>query len=433
MRWGLLALLLTLCGAAQAQQQLVVNGVPVAGLTTEVVPGASYVPVEAYARALGADYRVDPQAGVLLVFGGRLLTLQTFPAPAEAAAATSALAVDGRRLPSMGAVQLRGKVYLPVKSVSAALGGETAYLAEAATVAVVFPRPRLLAAEPPRVWGSFERFVLSFSAPVNFSPYFEPSLNVVRFRFARAELGSEALAGRRFSGSRFSDAVFVPGDDFLDFNLTLLPGSSYSVFSEAAGAGERVVIDVFRETANRPGSAGAPRVMLDAGPGMMPLARTLERSLAEAGALVEVVGMEANRPAQGAFAAPFVLALRSAPLEPGHFGVAYLTPHDAPLLNAPVREAAPDAALSEAGRARLVALTPTLERGERLARELAEGLAASTPLTLASLVGAPLFELSGAAGRGVLLELSAADLRADSLGFLGASLAQELLALLETR
>lgn len=423
---------LLLFGAAQvqAQQQLVVNGVPVAGLTTEVVPGAAYVPVAAYARALGADYRVDPQAGVLLVFGGRILTLQSFGTPAEAAEATTALVRDGRRLPSSGAVQVAGTVYLPVKSVSAALGGETAYLAEAGTVAVVFPRPQLLAAEPPGVWGSFERFVLSFSAPVSFGRYFEPSLNVVRFRFPRAELGSEALAARRFSGSRFSHAAFVPGGEFLDFYLTLLPGSSYSVFSEADGDGERVVIDVFREAGTRSSAAQVPRIVLDAGPGTVALAHSLEQVLGDRGAEVELVTPQAATAAHGVFGAPFVLALRRAPLAPGRFGVYYLAP-GAPLLDAPVRRAAPDAALSEAGRARLVALTPALERGEELARDLAEGLAASTPLTLTSLLEAPLLELSGAAGRGVLLELSAADLRAGSLSnTLSAPLAEALLPLL---
>ena len=38
----------------------------------------------------------------------------------------------------------------------------------------------------------------------------------------------------------------VPGSDFFDFNLTLQPGNGYSFFSEPWGAGQRVVIDVFR-------------------------------------------------------------------------------------------------------------------------------------------------------------------------------------------
>lgn len=405
------ALLLTLTlSFAQAQQRLVVNGVPVAGLSTELVPGTSYAPAEPYARALGADYRFDAQAGVLLSFGGRLVTLESFDTPAQAAAASAALVADGRVLPGPGAVRAQGVVYLPVKNVASALGGHTAYLAEAQTVAVVFSRPRLLAAEPPRVWGSFERFVLSFSAPVGLEPYFEASLNVVRFRFPRAELGSEALAGRRFSGSRFSDAAFVPNPGSLDFNLTLQAGSRFSVFSEPVGDGERVVIDVFRAARDQLSGEETPALVLAAGAGTTPFAGRLRRALEVRGVEGLFISEAGEAQAQLRFTAPLLLSLRQAPLAAGRFSVTYLAGAEMPTLSAPVRHASADTALSAAGRARLASLTPDLGRGERLARGLADALERRTPLTLASLMGAPLLELSGAAGRGVMLELSPADL-----------------------
>lgn len=411
----LIALLLLALGSAQAQQRLVVNGVPVPGLSTELVPGTAYAPAEPYARALGADYRFDAQAGVLLSFGGRLLTLESFDAPAQAAAASTALVVDGRALPGLGAVRAQGTVYLPVKNVASAFGGRTAYLAEAQTVAVVFPRPRLLAAEPPRAWGSFERFVLLFSAPVGLEPYFEASLNVVRFRFPRAELGSEALAGRRFSGSRFSDAAFVPNPGSLDFNLTLQEGSRYSVFSEPFGDGARVVIDVFRSAArNRLPGEEAPALVLAAGPGTAPLAGRLRRALEAGGTQVQLLNGAAAAAQDRKFTAPVLLSLRQAPLRAGRFNIYYLA-GEVPALDAPVRFASAEATLSEVARARLAQVTPDLARGERLARGLAGALERRTPLTLASLMGAPLLELSGAAGRGVMLELSPADLRNEGL------------------
>ncbi len=418
-----LFILLTCAGA---QQQLAVNGTFLT-VRTELVPGSAYAPAEAYARALGAEYRFDARTGILLSFGGRFLSLQSFPTPAQAAAATTALTVDGQRLPSTGAVNVGETLYLPVKSVTAALGGKTAYLAEAKTVAVVFPRPRLTAVSPPGGWGSYERFVLTFDAPVATEDYFEPSLGVVRFRFPRAELGSAQLSGRRFSlsGGRISDAAFVPNGDFLDFNLTLQKGNTYRTFSEPYGAGERVVVDVLRDAA---GSAGVqtPVMVLQADPGTLALAARLKVALESRGVRAELQRSTLTAAAQAGFAAPFLLALRQAPLAPGRFNVYYL-PQDAPALSAPVRRAPVEAALSEGARAQLARLTPDVAFGERLARGLATGLAARTPLSLESLLAVPLETLGGAAGRGVMLELSANDLNRPNLAASLASLLGSLL------
>jgi len=403
------ALVMLASAQAWAQPKLVLNGLPVPGLSTELVPGTAYVPAEPYARALGAEYRFGAPAGVVLLFGGRLLTLQSFGTPAQAAAATTPLLVDGRVWPGFGAVQLGGKVYLPVKSVTAALGGRTAYLAAQRVVAVVFPRPQLLNAEPPAVWGSFERFVLTFSAPVGLEYRFEPSLNVVRFRFPRAELGeatAEGLSSSRFRpGSRFSAVALVPMGGFIDFSLTLRPGNSYSFFSEPFGVGERVVIDVFRSRPDdRRGDVRAPVIV--ATPGTAGLARNLQTALAAKGIRTEL------RAAEAGFGAPALLSLRRAPLAAGLFNVYYLEDADLPGLDAPVRFASATAPgiLSDAARARVTGLVPEYGRGERLAGELAAGLERRTTLRLGTLMAAPLRELSAAAGRGVLLELNPNDL-----------------------
>lgn len=397
----LAALLVTV---AAAQGGLVVNGRPVAGLTTALVPGYAYAPAEPYARALGAELRVGGST-LLLSFGGRLVSLPVVPTPEAAAAVTDALMVDGRRAPSTGAVAQGGRVYLPVKSVTAALSGRTAYLAEARTVVVVFPRPALVGVSPPGVWGRSERFVLTFDAPVSFESRFEPSLGVARFRFARAELGDAGLAEQRLpSGSRFSDAALVPGDGFVDLNLTLLSGNTYRAFTEPYGAGERVVIDVLREDA----AAGerSPAVLLAADAGTAALARQVQGALADAGVSATVQRTVPSDPAPLGFAAPLTLAFRTAPVAAERFNVFFL-PEDAavPLLNAPVRVAA-TGVMGEAS-ARLTNLEPDFGVGERFAARLAAALADRTTLTPASVLAAPLLELGGAAGRGVLLELPA--------------------------
>ena len=46
-------------GGVSAQLQLVVNGQPVEGLNTTLVPGTSYAPAQGYAEALGATFTYD--------------------------------------------------------------------------------------------------------------------------------------------------------------------------------------------------------------------------------------------------------------------------------------------------------------------------------------------------------------------------------------
>jgi hypothetical protein len=405
--------------SALAQQRLVVNGVPVAGLTTELVEGTAYVRASDYAAALGATYRFDPQAGLVLEIGGRYLSLQTFADPARAAEATSALTVGGQALPGTGAVSRGGVAYLPVKSVSAALGGKTAYLSESQTVVVVMPRPTLLRVEPPNVWGSFERFVLTFDAPVRLEPFYEASLQVVRFRFLRASLADPALAEQRMpSGSRYSDAAFIPENGYLDFNLTLRAGNDYSVYSEPFGAGERVVIDVFRGEAQ---ARELPGLTLAVTPATEPFVELVRERLVAAG--LEVT-LAPPRLADGrALATPLFLNVRRAPLRPGRFNLYYLAdsglagggPGELPTLGTPLRRTASVASLSAQGRSRLAWLSPNVAFGARAAQSLAAELEASAGLQRESVMAAPLLALSGAAGRGLLLELSPEDLENPAL------------------
>lgn len=427
MRGLFAAVALALLTCAGAQQQLSVNGTSVE-VRTELVPGSAYAPAEAYARALGAEYRFDARTGVLLSFGGRFLSLRSFSTPAQAAAAKTALMVDGRRVPGTGAVTADGTVYLPVKSVTAALGGQTAYLTEVKTVAVVFPRPRLTAVSPPGAWGSYERFVLSFDAPVAVDDYFEPSLGAVRFRFRRAELGSDELSGRPFdlSGGRISDAAFVPSGNFLDFNLILQGGSSYRTFSEPRAEGERVVIDVFRNAAVG-GAVGAqtPVLVLQTEAGTHVLAQRLKVALESRSIRVNLQRATPAAMDRAGFAAPFLLTLRQATLPAGRFNVYYLPPNAA-ALDFPVRRRSVAAASDEA-RAQLARLVPDPALGERIAQGLATGLNTRTSLTLDTLMAVPLQTLGSAAGRGVMLELSASDLNRSGLVAPLASLLSTLL------
>lgn len=400
---------------ALAQQQLVVDGIPVAGLTTELVPGTAYAPAQTYAQALGASYRFDPQSGVLLEFGGRYLSLASFDDSNRAAEAENALTLGGAPLPGPGAVVRAGSAYLPIKRVTEVLGGMTAYLEPQQTVVVVFPRPQLLGVTPPNIWGSSERFVLSFSAPISLEVLYESSLRFVRFRFPRAGLENLPAALERFSGSRFSDAAFIPETDYLDFNLTLREGNTYSVFSEPSGEGSRVVIDVFGD--NGAVSAGQPSLLLRAGAGTEALASSLREVLAARGVNVGVAqGDDTFGEVRSGVAAPFLLALGRTPLMADGFNLYYLADSaSVPLLDAPLRRSSTQGTLSGPERTRLADLAPDLAWGERAAAQLADSLEASTSLRRGQVLAAPLLALSAAAGRGVLLELSPAALADPSL------------------
>ena len=430
--------LLALLTCAGAQQRLAVNGT-LLEVRTDLVPGSAYTPAELYAEALGAAYRYDARTGVLLSFGGRFLSLQSFPTAKQAAAAEVALTVDGQRLPSTGAVRVGETVYLPVKSVTAALGGRTAYLAAARTVAVVFPRPVLTAVSPPKAWGSYERFVLTFDAPVDMEDTPAPSLGAVRFRFPRARLGSDELSGRPFSlgGGRISYAALVPSGNLVDFNLILQQGNTYRTFSEPHGAGERVAIDVFRSAVDTaPNTAAGVQTLilvLRADAGTFPLAERLKAVLESYRFQVKLQRATPENAAQTGFAVPFLLTLRQAPLPAGRFNVYYLPP-DVPTLDAPVRRAVAETVLSDEARSQLARLKPDTSLGERIARGLATGLSGRTSLKLASLMAVPLETLSGAAGRGVMLELSSEDLgRPGADAELAGSLAPLLRTLLQGR
>ena len=261
-----------------------------------------------------------------------------------------------------------------------------------------------------------------------------PSLGAVRFRFSRARLGSDELSGRPFSlgGGRISYAAFFPSGTFLDFNLILQPGNTYRTFGEPYGAGERVVIDVFRSAVDTaPNTAvgvQTPVLLLRADAGTFPLAERLRAVLESYRFQVKLQRATPENAAQTGLAVPFLLTLRQAPLPAGRFNIYYLPP-DASALAAPVRHAVAGPALSAEARAQLARLKPDTSLGERIARGLATGLSGRTSLKLASLMAVPLEALSGAAGRGVMLELSPADLKRPGAN---AALAESLAPLLRT-
>ena len=406
MRYALLALLALNLFAAGAAQKLVVNGVDIAAFSTTLEPGTAYVAAEPFARAVGATYRYGGER-VNFELAGRFVTLSV-----------SSKAGDARLQ--------EGTPYVPVKEVALRLGGEVDYLTAEKLVVVVFPRAQLRSVRAPDLWGRYERFVLRMSAPVAIEERFEPSLNTVRFRFERTDVAQK----QNFGGERFSDAVLLPGDGYTDFTLTLARGSAYEMYTVPKGAGTEVVVDIFsEEEVEAEEEEVAPQVVLDSSPGDAAttaaerlrnalLERGLDARLTRSGGVSTPLGA---RTAAG-IGAPLFVSIGDAPLEAGQFNLYYLADDVANSgtgLDAVIRQSAAEASRASpreptAPQRTLQRLAPDLSQGERYADALGERLQAEG-WRAAQTGGAPLYLLSGAAGRGLMLELSPADLASDAM------------------
>ena len=421
--FALLALHLLTFLAVGAAQRLVVNGVDIAEFTNALEPGVSYVAAEPFARSVGATFRYSSGAQTVnFELAGRFVALPVGSAAGEAR-------LEGQTL------------YVPVKETARQLGGEVDYLTEAKTVVVVFPRARLLSVQPPEPWDRYERFVLRLSAPVAIEERFELSLNTVRFRFKRTDLASK----QSFSGEGFSDAVLLPGESDTDFMLTLDQGSAYEMYTVPKGALTEVVIDIFSledaEDAQEveAESDEARRVIIDSSVPASAAAARLEDALTQRGVAAqrtheadEVVPLD-TRMRAGIGSALYV-SLDDAPLDAGQVRLYYLG-GDSAGLDAVIRQNAAEVAANMANTEAdaptlpqrvLRDLAPDLAQGELYAQTLGGRLTAAGWRVEVQAV--PLYLLSGAAGRGVMLELNSTDLNSD---IFIATLADALTSLLE--
>ena len=455
---SLLLLAGVLLGAVTAQttqQRLVVNGVPVEGYAPDLVPGSAYAPAAPLARALGARYSLGRDAATFEL-GGTFLSIPVFESVAAAAEAPRPLLVNGRPLEAgEGGVRTENGVYVPVRAVSRALGGTVAYLAGENTVMVTFPRATLLTVTPPEP-DAEARFTFRFSARV---PVLEPppatepgtEARTLRLRFARTDLAPGVREGE-WRGAGFEASLSAVGGG-AEFTLTHTSEGRAAWFAAPQGGGFALVVDLVRaegedaRAAPRaplvvidPGHGGEDRgLVFEAGSGGAPAGEGVEESesaltlafgrrLAEAlleRGIPSRLTREADtapslegRAAAGVGADLFV-SLHAAPLEGGRFNLYFLDEESANGVSSLRRaEAAGGDANSN--------FIPDFMAGERYARALREAL--SGTLAPQALEGAPIYVLGGAAGRGVMLELSPQDLASETLPIL---LADALVAALQ--
>lgn len=433
--------------AAVAQPALVVNGRDIAGNTTGLVSGASYAPAPALAAALGATLAVDAQQDlVVLDAGGRLLQIDVADAAATAGSATDAIRLDGRILGGPAALLNNGEVYLPVKQVSEALGASVTYLESQGTVVVVQPRARLTAL---RRSTSPERLEVSLSAPVRYSTFYNEPLDTLQIHFERTDV---EVRIDPVEGERFVLASAMSSGGGTEVRIQLHGEVSYEVYQIPDGRGFRLIVAFAA-----PGQSALVNdldVVIDPGHGGQDLglvlpgfgsestltlgfAERLAAALRQRGVDAELTrdsdySLDVQGRSNAGIGADLFIAVHAADLPSGDFNAYYLDDAaDVASLEMAIRNNAEEAAATTTDRLRrelLLGLVPELEQGQLLVDGLGGRLFTLLAYRANVVAGAPLQVLGGAAGRGILLEFSAADLGGEELP---QALAQAVAELLE--
>jgi N-acetylmuramoyl-L-alanine amidase len=426
---ALLAAGLALVAVAFAQPSLVVNGVGVPGATTSLVTDLTYAPAGDFARALGADAVVDAGSGrVTLTLGAAIVQLALVADGGSALRVAPAIVRDGQVRPGPAAVWNGSEVFVPVKAVGEAFGGRVAFLTDTGTVAVVLPRPRMTMRLEGR--GATERLVFAFDAPARVVSYQHPGTAVLELRFERAD----PVAPVSLEGDGFVWAALEAVRGTAEARVQLTPGVTPRVWSVPAGAGMEVVVAFGADPTPTPTVAlRGTRWVLDAGhvagDGLSAsvegdLTRAFVDQLATLLVRSDLVvertrpGLApvslADRAAAGVGADGFV-SVHLGDLPRGRVRIYVLD--DARGLDALDRavrwnaeEAASRPETDGIRRAVLLRLLPNLDIGRGWAEALAGRLAAAG-WSVDAPTGAPLAVLTGAAGRGLLIEMSAEDLR----------------------
>lgn len=432
--WCVLLIAVLGVGAAQSGADLVVNGTDVPGMTLGLVPNVSYAPASAFAEALGAELLVDHSSGLAtLRMGGRTVVLGVHSDPG--AAADDLLLVGAESRPGGGAVLDDGRLFLPVAAVTRAFGGYTTLLTggERNQVLAVLPRARLTELTGRRS-GESERIIATLTQPAPFSVYRNEPLGAVELTFER----TDAVASSRLSGEFFSAASLLASRGSTTLRVALEPGVDYSVFTTPLGGGYQVVIDLFEERTDEVARQEGPprRVVIDPGHGGEDAGLRLggERESAVTLAFAEELAAElrrrgfdvsltrlgdadvplTNRSGMGVGAELF-LSIHVGDLAEGEYELYYLgDPPAETVLELAVRKNAEAELPGTSDRLRrqvLLDLIPDLDAGRRYAQALSNELYAGAGLRAGEPRAAPLQVLSGAAGRGLLVEMSVGDLR----------------------
>ncbi len=432
----------------QTQQSLILNGYLVEGLNTNLIADTPYIPAGLYANVLGAHFSYSEQTHLAnLEIAGKLLSIQVYESAAQAAENTNSLSLNNEPLFSTGGILSSGMVYLPVRPIALALGSSVDYFAQTKSVVVASARAKLTIERQGSAGSQFERFIIKLSETVPVEEIKNTALGVARYRFDRTDVVSE----QRFIGDYFEELVIRPSAGQVEILINLRSGSDVDMYTVPSnGQGFSVIIDILpaevkaqrQETLQPQSQAATPlgkatQIVIDPGHGgtdggfyfntnahesvlTLSLAQHLRNSLNSRG-YNSVLTREGDfnvpletRNNAGIGAALFI-SLHAENLPRGQFNLYYLGDAEKlESLNLALRQnAETEVSSSQTDSLRrriLLQLVPNVELGKRLARNFEKAFIDRGGYRLAQLESLPLFVLSGAAGRGLLLEFSHQDL-----------------------
>ena len=435
----LFVLLPALTMAAPAQEALIVNGLSIADVRSDLVPGVSYAAAEPFAEAFGAQFRFETGRQLAsFELGGRIASIEVFDSAGDAAAAAEALKLDGRPEGGPGGVIQDGTVYVPVRQIARVFYGTVSHVPERGVI-VVFDRGSLEAVQKPAPEGdSYERLVLEISRPVPVSVHEDAGERLVRFRLDR----TDTRAAEEYEGTYFSTLEIVPERGRVEVQLQLEPDSRFEWWQVPSGRGFHLVIDVFPQPdGDALLHAPRPLVVLDPARGgtdqginfpavgsestlTLEFSQRVAGELLDLGYRVELTREDDSSVSQAVRAhagtgADLFISIHGAAVSTGSATVYYLgEAESSQLLSAVIRrnarELAAELDTDSVRRQILLGLVPDLEAGEdyaqALSRELSRNLGMNTRTA-----AAPLTVLTGAAGRGLLIELGPGDLRSQDV------------------
>lgn len=455
-----------LVSGGYSQQNLVINGYNIEGLNTNLIQDTPYIPAELYAGVLGARFSYSEQTHLAnLEIAGRLLNIKVYDSATQAAADSTALSLDGVVFSGTGGILSGGMLYLPVQPIALALGSHVDYLVDTRTVLVASARANLTLERQASEGSQFERFVINLSETVPVEEVKNIALGVVRYRFDRTDIVGE----QRFVGSYFEEFLVRSLSGQVEVLINLKPGSDVDMYSVPKdGQGFSVIIDILpeevkaqRQAALQPQTTTTTpfekitQIVIDPGHGgtdsgvhftsnlsesnlTLNLARHLEEALISRGYNSKLtresdfeVPLETRNNA-GVGAALFV-SLHADYLARGQFNLYYLGDAEKlESLNLAIRQNAEteinNSKTSGLRRRILLQLIPEIDKGKSLARNL-ENTLSKYGYQMVHFEAAPLFVLSGSAGRGLLLEFSHEDLSNPQV--LANNLAEALIAIVK--
>ena len=443
-----LVVLVSLLAVGFVQPQLRVNGASVSGLTLDLIPSVSYVPAEGLAGALGSSYLLDRQSGLATFqLAGRVLQLRTLNTVEEALVSGEGLRLNGQVLRGPAGIFLEGALFVPVRPVVEAFGGQVSFVSAESTVVVVLPRASVDLVTVQASAGG-ERIILRLSGPVPYRVFYNRSHNTLQLRMDR----TDTTRAQSYGGDSFLQADLLPGGGFSDFRLTLEAGTNYRLFETVAGAGFEIIIDLLSTSGEEALVATVPvHLVIDAGHGgtdtgqifagfgsesslVLAFAKQLRTELVRLGYLAELTrtgdtDLDLTTRSSRGIGTDLFVSIHAAEIPRGQYNIYFLEETDAlkrliPAVQENVDRVTPGLDPGSVRRRILLGLTPNLELGRRYAQALADTLFQPSGYRASPPRAAPLIVLAGAGGKGLLLEFSPEDLLSERLpGALAAALA----------